>query len=93
MQIYKRRRIVFCSIPRKSATISRAERKAVSPLVMGAAITPSIASMPPIVPSQSFVMASTMTAAFVSAIPFSWKKQVAAAAQIRATMPSVIMAP
>ena len=31
----------FCSIPRKSATISRAERKAVSPLVMGAAITPS----------------------------------------------------
>ena len=28
-------------------------------------------------------MASTMTAAFVSAIPFSWKKQVAAAAQIK----------
>ena len=39
MQIYKRRRIVFCSIPRKSATISRAERKAVSPLVMGASFT------------------------------------------------------
>lgn len=42
----------FCSIPRKSATISRAERKAVSPLVMGAAITPSTANTPPTAPSQ-----------------------------------------
>ena len=91
--IYKRLRMDFCSIPRKSATISRAERKAVSPLVMGAAITPSTANTPPTAPSQFFVMASTMTAALVSSIPFSWKKQVAAAAQISATMPSVIIAP
>ena len=54
MQIYKRRRILFCSIPRKSATIRRAERKAVSPEVIGAAITPKMASTPPTAPSHSF---------------------------------------
>ncbi|MPM88094.1 hypothetical protein SDC9_135195 [bioreactor metagenome] len=91
--MYKRRRMLFCSIPKKSATISRAERKAVSPDVIGAAITPKTANNPPIVPSQFFVMASTITEAFVSSMPFSPKKQVAAAAQIKATIPSVIIAP
>ena len=46
----------------------------IAPLVMGAAITPNTASTPPTVPNQFFVMASTITAAFVSSIPFSWKK-------------------
>ena len=44
MHIYKRRRMDFCSIPKKSATMRRAERKAVSPLVIGAAITPRMAN-------------------------------------------------
>ena len=43
----------------------RAERKAVSPLVIGAAITPRMANTPPTAPSQSFVMASTIMEAFV----------------------------
>ena len=72
--MYKRRRILFCSIPRKSATIRRAERKAVSPEVIGAAITPKMASTPPIAPNHSFVIASTITEALLSSIPFSWKK-------------------
>ena len=66
----------------KSATISRADRKAVSPEVIGAAITPSTASRPPSVPSQSRVIELTMIAALSlpdeaanSAVPSSvWKK-------------------
>ena len=54
MQISKRRRILRCSTWKKSATMSRAERSAVSPLVIGAATIPNIANMPPNVPNQSF---------------------------------------
>ena len=84
---------------KKSATINRAERKAVSPLVMGAATMPSIAKMPPSVPNHSFEMrvatAAPENALPVSAsmTPFSWKKYVAAAAQISATAPSATIAP
>lgn len=57
-------------------------RKAVSPEVIGAAITPSTASRPPSVPSQSRVIELTMIAALSlpdeaanSAVPSSvWKK-------------------
>ena len=93
IQIIRRLTTVFCSICRKSATIRRAERKAVSPEVIGAAITPSIANTPPTAPSHSFVILSTTTAALFSSIPLLWKKYVAAAAQIKATIPSVIIAP
>ena len=83
----------------KSATIKRAERKAVSPLVIGAATIPRIARMPPAVPSHWLDMSLATfapeyaTPVASSAIPFSWKKYVAAAAQMSATMPSVTMAP
>ena len=46
IQIIRRLTTVFCSICRKSATIRRAERKAVSPEVIGAAITPRNATQP-----------------------------------------------
>ena len=45
--------MLFCSYFSSSAMMRRAERKAVSPLVMGAATTPSTASTPPTTPSQS----------------------------------------
>ena len=73
-EINKRFVMLFCSMCRKSATIRRAERKAVSPEVIGAAITPNTANTPPTVPSQFFVIESTITAALLSPIPFSWKK-------------------
>ena len=50
---------------RPSATIRRAERKAVSPLVMGAATTPRIASTAPNVPSQLLQTNVTTSAAEV----------------------------
>ena len=50
--MYRRFRIGPWSRWRKSAMIRRALRKAVSPLVMGAATTPSRARMPPSTPSQ-----------------------------------------
>lgn len=46
-------RMLRCSMRKKSAIIRRAERNAVSPLVMGAATIPNIASKPPMEPSQS----------------------------------------
>lgn len=61
--------ILRCSRCKKSATIRRAERNAVSPEVIGAAITPKTANTPPTVPSHSFVMLSTTTAALFSPIP------------------------
>ena len=51
--IAKRLEMERCSIPIASATIRRALRKAVSPLVIGAATTPSMARMAPATPSQS----------------------------------------
>ncbi|OQA49708.1 MAG: hypothetical protein BWY47_00696 [Bacteroidetes bacterium ADurb.Bin302] len=53
-----------------SEIIKRADLNAVSPEVIGAAITPNIASKPPKVPSQSFVMLFTISAAFDIPIPF-----------------------
>ena len=70
IQINKRFAILFCSKCIKSATIKRAERKAVSPLVIGAAITPNTANKPPIVPNHSLVMLSTIIEALLSSIPF-----------------------
>ena len=46
--------MLFCSRCKNSARIRRAERNAVSPLVMGAATMPSIAIIPPMAPSHSF---------------------------------------
>ena len=60
-----RRLMLRCSMRMKSAMISRAERKAVSPLVIGAATTPSMASMPPATPSQSLQMIFTTLGADV----------------------------
>ena len=55
-----------CSRCRNSAMMRRAERKAVSPLVIGAATTPSIARMPPKSPSQfSLTTVTTLGAAIV----------------------------
>ena len=63
MQITNRLVIDFCSIFIKSAIIRRAERNAVSPDVMGAAITPSMAKNPPITPNQPSEIFCTMIAA------------------------------
>ena len=71
---------LFCGILRKSAAINLAVLSAVSPVDIGAAMTPSIAKRPPIEPNQSFVMWFTIIAALFSSNPFSLKKQVAAAA-------------
>ena len=77
----------------------RALRNAVSPLVMGAATTPSIASTPPTMPSHASdtfvttVGAAAVKSAPTSAAPPSKKKYDETAAQMSATMPSVIMAP
>ncbi len=54
--------MVFCSIPMKSAAIRRAERRAVSPDVMGAAITPSMARIPPNAPSHPLEISFTRMA-------------------------------
>ena len=45
--------------------MSRAERKAVSPLVIGAATTPRSARIPPITPNQSLQMIFTTVGADV----------------------------
>lgn len=55
-------RIDFCSILSASAIIIRAERRAVSPLVIGAAMIPSIATIAPIPPSHSFEILVATTA-------------------------------
>ena len=70
-QISNRLTMLCCSTCRKSATIKRAERKAVSPEVIGAAMTPKTANRPPTTPNHSFVIASTMTAALLSDMPCS----------------------
>ena len=67
MQITNRLVIDFCSIFIKSAIIRRAERNAVSPDVMGAAITPSMAKNPPIPPNQPSEIYCTM----IAALPFT----------------------
>ena len=54
-----------CSIRTKSAMMSLAERSAVSPLVIGAATTPSIARIPPTTPNQSLQMMFTTLGADV----------------------------
>lgn len=83
-----------------SAMMSRAERKAVSPEVMGAATTPSSASTPPTTPSMPFEMVSTAHAALppcspsaAESSPAPPKKAIATAAQMRAMMLSEIIAP
>jgi hypothetical protein len=57
-------RIGPCLKFRKSATISRALRKAVSPDVIGAATTPSNASPPPTLPRSELEISFTINAAF-----------------------------
>ena len=52
-QSNKRLEMLFCSMCSISARMRRAERIAVSPEVIGAAMTPKIASIPPSAPSQS----------------------------------------
>ncbi len=86
------------SMWKKSAIISLALLRAVSPVVIGAATTPSMANMLPKVPSQYRDTEVTTSgacadAAPASCIPPSKKNQEETAAQIRATMPSVIIAP
>ena len=79
--------------------MSLALRNAVSPLVIGAATTPSTARMPPIMPSQFSETLTTTSGAEaasdapVSAAPPSKKNQEETVAQIKATIPSVIIAP
>ncbi len=85
--------IDFWSMLKMSATMRRADLSAVSPELIGAAITPRIAMTAPIGPSMLRVMLSTMMEAFDSSMPYLWKKRFAAAAQISATMPSTIIAP
>ena len=51
---------------RKSDTTNRAERNAVSPEVIGAAITPIIANTPPTVPNHERETLSTTNAAMFS---------------------------
>ena len=55
----------FCSTCRASEIIRRAERNAVSPLVIGAATTPIKAKMPPTMPNHSLQMMSTTLGADV----------------------------
>ena len=96
----KRFHCVRCSMRKMSATISRAERKAVSPDVIGAATTPNSARIPPAMPSVVFEMMLTAHAAL---LPFAAsasasacappKKAVATAAHMRAMMLSEIIAP
>jgi len=57
--------IFFCLKFMKSATISLADRNAVSPEVIGAATTPSMAKMPPSLPSVvSEITFTTQAASF-----------------------------
>ena len=59
MQMSSRLRMLFCSIWKVSATMRRAARSTVSPVVMGANTTPSMASMPPKTPNQLWQMKFT----------------------------------
>src|SRR5574344_2883953 len=95
----------------KSAAMSRALLKAVSPLVIGAATTPSNANTAPTLPNQEEQIVFTKMAGeglpvsgFIVAVnnfsygvsPSTFRLSanlIAAAAQIRATNPSVIIAP
>ena len=95
-----RLRRLRCSSPMKSATISRAERNAVSPEVMAQATTPKITSPASTSPSVVRAMTSTITAvcppysaiaAFSPEAPF--QNAMAMAAHISAMMLSEIMAP
>ena len=57
--------IVFCLNFKKSAVISLAVLKAVSPEVIGAAITPNIANNPPNFPNQVTEISFTRGAALL----------------------------
>ena len=107
--IIKRLLIARCSIFKKSATINLAERNAVSPDVIGAAITPMMANIPPTVPNHERLTLSITNAAIFSpgccaakalspSIPYSpcsgsAKNVPAAAAHISARIPSATIAP
>ena len=89
-----------CSTPMKSATISRAERKAVSPEVMAQATTPRMTNAASTGPNVLLAITSTSTAACPpysamalfspSTLP---QKAIAMAAQMRAMIDSEIIAP
>ena len=101
--INKRFFIGFWSIFKKSATIKRAERNAVSPDVIGAAITPNKAKNPPKVPNHLLDIKFTTSDALFAVAgnvatnsckpPIEPKNDAAAAAQTSATNPSATMAP
>ena len=72
MQILRRLTTGFWSSLRASARVRRALRSAVSPVVMGAATTPRMARMPPMVPSQAVeTLVTTVGAAALSSEPTS----------------------
>ena len=78
--------------------MSRALRNAVSPDVIGAAMTPSMARMPPNVPSHDLEMLSTRIAGDDEPMnccrpSYPPVNVIAAAAHIKATMPSATIAP
>ena len=79
----------------QSARVRRALRKAVSPEVIGQAMTPSMARMMPILPMVMVQMVYTVLALPPPiSLSFSTPSRVTpAAAQIRAIMPSATMAP
>ena len=64
-QMKRRLRTGVWSIFSQSATMRRQERKAVSPLVMGAATTPNMANTAPKAPSQSRLTRCTTAGAEV----------------------------
>ena len=89
-----------CSMPRKSATIRRAERKAVSPEVMAQATTPKMTKAASTGPSVSVAIRSMRMAACPSyramaafSPATSPQKAMPMAAQIMATIDSEIIAP
>ena len=57
--MYRRESNFFCLNFKESAIISLAERKEVSPEVIGAATTPNIARIPPTIPSQRLLIIFT----------------------------------
>ena len=64
-----RRQILFCLKLAISAEMSRALRKAVSPVVMGAATTPRITKTAPNDPSHELQMALTIIAGLGPELP------------------------